>query len=86
MPESAHDNKLPQTVFAFFVWQADLVREITPGEAEAFFDFLSGGKPDTTHGPLKSELSELANTRRPGAEQGVDADRRDETRDDERTR
>lgn len=58
MPESAHDNKLPQTVFAFFVWQADLVREITPGEAEAFFDFLSGGKPDTTHGPLKSELSE----------------------------
>src|SRR4029077_15733966 len=33
---------------------------------------------------LKNELSELANSRRRGAEQGVDADGRDETRGDER--
>lgn len=58
MSEGAHENKLPQTVFAFFVWQADLVREITPAEAEAFFTFLEGGKPNTAHGPLKSELGE----------------------------
>ncbi len=58
MTEGVHENKLPQTVFAFFVWQADLVREVTPAEAEAFFEFLGGGKTNTTHGPLKSELSD----------------------------
>ncbi|MFB6452761.1 relaxase/mobilization nuclease domain-containing protein [Bradyrhizobium tunisiense] len=35
---------------------------------------------------LKNGLSELANGRRRGAEQGVDANRRDETRGEERTR
>jgi ferredoxin-NADP reductase/ferredoxin len=58
MPDGAHENKLPRTVFAFFVWQADLMREITAAEAEAFFQFLDGGKPNTSHGPLKSELTE----------------------------
>lgn len=41
---------------------------------------------ETRRHALKNELSELANTRRRSAEQGVDADRRDETRGDERTR
>jgi type IV secretory pathway VirD2 relaxase len=41
---------------------------------------------ETRRHVLKNELSELANSRRRGAEQGVDADRRDETRGDERTR
>jgi type IV secretory pathway VirD2 relaxase len=41
---------------------------------------------ETRRHALKNELSELANTRRRGAEQGVDADERDETRGDERTR
>jgi type IV secretory pathway VirD2 relaxase len=41
---------------------------------------------ETRRHALKNELSELANTRRRRAEQGVDADRRDETRGDERTR
>ena len=58
MSESAHENKLPQTVFAFFVWQTDLVREITPEEAEAFFAFLESGGTTGSHGPLKSELSQ----------------------------
>jgi type IV secretory pathway VirD2 relaxase len=41
---------------------------------------------ETRRHALKNELSELANSRRRGAEQGVDADGRDETRGDERTR
>ena len=41
---------------------------------------------ETRRRALKNELSELANTRRCGAEQGVDADRRDETCGDERAR
>lgn len=41
---------------------------------------------ETRRHALKNELSELANSRRRGAEQGVDADRSDDTRDDERTR
>jgi type IV secretory pathway VirD2 relaxase len=41
---------------------------------------------ETRRHALKNELSELANSRRRGAEQGVDADRRGDTRDDERTR
>ncbi|MDH2347926.1 MULTISPECIES: relaxase/mobilization nuclease domain-containing protein [unclassified Bradyrhizobium] len=43
-------------------------------------------KVETRRHALKNELSELANSRRRGAEQGVDADRRDDTRGDERTR
>jgi len=35
---------------------------------------------------LKSELSELANSRQRGVEQGVDAEGRDKARGDERTR
>ncbi|WP_244608738.1 relaxase/mobilization nuclease domain-containing protein [Bradyrhizobium algeriense] len=41
---------------------------------------------ETRRHALKNELSELANARRQGAEQGVDAHRRGETRDDGRTR
>ncbi|MGH6710493.1 MAG: relaxase/mobilization nuclease domain-containing protein [Bradyrhizobium sp.] len=41
---------------------------------------------ETRRHVLKKELSELANSRRGGAEQGVDAHRRGETRGDERTR
>ena len=41
---------------------------------------------ETRRQVLKNELSELANSRRRGAERGVNADRRDETRGDERTR
>ncbi|WP_225707596.1 relaxase/mobilization nuclease domain-containing protein [Bradyrhizobium cenepequi] len=41
---------------------------------------------ETRRHALKNELSELANTRLRSAEQGVDADQRDETRGDERTR
>ena len=41
---------------------------------------------ETRRHALKNELSELANSRRRGAEQGVDAERRGDTRDDERTR
>jgi hypothetical protein len=41
---------------------------------------------ETRRHALKNELAELADSRRRGAEKGVDADRRDETRGDERTR
>jgi hypothetical protein len=41
---------------------------------------------ETRRHVLKNELSELADSRRRGAEQGVDADRRGETRRDERPR
>jgi type IV secretory pathway VirD2 relaxase len=41
---------------------------------------------ETRRHALKNELSELADSRRRGAEQGVNADRRGETRGDERTR
>jgi type IV secretory pathway VirD2 relaxase len=41
---------------------------------------------ETRRHALKNELSKLADTRRRGAEQGVDAERRDETRGDERSR
>lgn len=41
---------------------------------------------ETRRHALKNELSELANTRRRGAEQRVDADRRDETQGHERTK
>lgn len=41
---------------------------------------------ETRRHALKNELSEIADTRRRGAEQGVDAEGRDKTRDDERTR
>ncbi|MCW2380195.1 hypothetical protein M2224_009166, partial [Bradyrhizobium elkanii] len=41
---------------------------------------------ETRRHVLKNELSKLADTRRRGAEQGVDAQRRDEKRGDERTR
>ena len=41
---------------------------------------------ETRRHALKNELSELADSRRRGAEQGVNADQRDETRGDERTR
>lgn len=40
MAENSLHSKLPQAVFAFFVWQTDLLREITPAEAEAFFRLL----------------------------------------------
>ena len=41
---------------------------------------------ETRRHVLKKELSELADSRRRGAEQGVNADRRGDTRGDERTR
>ncbi|MCP3477949.1 hypothetical protein NLM33_48670 (plasmid) [Bradyrhizobium sp. CCGUVB1N3] len=41
---------------------------------------------ETRRHALKNELSELANTRRRGAEQGVDAEGREKTQDNERTR
>ena len=41
---------------------------------------------ETHRHALKNELSELANTRRPGAEQGVDAEGHGKTRGNERTR
>lgn len=41
---------------------------------------------ETRRHALKNELAELANSRHRGVEQGVDADRRGDTRDDERTR
>jgi type IV secretory pathway VirD2 relaxase len=41
---------------------------------------------ETRRQVLKNELSELADSQRRGAEQGVNADRRGETRGDERTR
>lgn len=41
---------------------------------------------ETRRHALMNELSELANTRRRSAEQGVDSDQRDETRGNERTR
>jgi type IV secretory pathway VirD2 relaxase len=41
---------------------------------------------ETRRHVLKNELSELPNSRRRGAEQGVDADRRGDTRDEEPTR
>ena len=41
---------------------------------------------ETRRHALKNELAELANSRRRGAEQGVDANLRDDTRDDQRTR
>jgi cell division protein FtsB len=41
---------------------------------------------ETRRQVLKKELSKLADSRRRGAEQGVNADRRGETRGDERTR
>ena len=40
MPETSQQLKLPHTVFAFFVWQADLLREISAAEAEEFFRLL----------------------------------------------
>lgn len=40
MPENLLHSKLPHTVFAFFVWQTDLVREISAAEAEEFFRLL----------------------------------------------
>lgn len=40
MTGEAVQEKIPQAVFAFFVWQSDLSAEITPAEAEAFFRFL----------------------------------------------
>ncbi|WP_246709895.1 hypothetical protein [Bradyrhizobium sp. 6(2017)] len=41
---------------------------------------------ETRRHALKNELSELANTRRRGAEQGVDAEGRHQTRGNDRTR
>ena len=40
MPENSQHLKLPQTAFAFFVWQTDVVREISAAEAEEFFRLL----------------------------------------------
>ncbi len=40
MAEISQHSKMPQTVFAFFVWQTDLLREITAAEAEEFFRLL----------------------------------------------
>ncbi len=40
MTAVAVHNNLPQAVFACFVWQTDLLAEVTADEAEAFFRFL----------------------------------------------
>lgn len=40
MPIDVLQENLPQAVFAFFVWQSDLVAEITAAEAEAFFRLI----------------------------------------------
>ena len=41
---------------------------------------------ETRRHALKNDLAELANSRRRGAERGVDANLRDDTRDNQRTR
>lgn len=53
MAEAGVQQNLPHAVFAFYVWQADVVREITPAEADAFFAVLEnqagvGFKPNET--------------------------------------
>lgn len=40
MPGNSQHSKLPHVVFVFFVWQTDLLREISAAEAEEFFRLL----------------------------------------------
>jgi len=58
MAESSQHSKLPQAVFAFFVWQTDLLREITPAEAEAFFAVLDRSAKTPLDAATLTELSQ----------------------------
>jgi glycine betaine catabolism B len=54
MAENENHNRIGQAYFAFFVWQSDLLREITPREAEQFFAIVNGSAP-----PLTQPLADL---------------------------
>ncbi|HNJ65165.1 MAG TPA: hypothetical protein PKW28_04670, partial [Turneriella sp.] len=56
MTVAAVQDKLPQAVFALFVWQCDLLSEVTAAEAEAFFRFLDSAG---TYGLSKEACEEL---------------------------
>ena len=49
-------EKIPQAIFALFVWHSDLASEVTAAEAEAFFQFIEAAE---THGLEKTVADDL---------------------------
>lgn len=56
MTVATAQEKLPQAVFALFVWQCDLLSEVTAAEAEAFFRFVESA---SAYGLSKEACDEL---------------------------
>lgn len=59
MSDGSSHPKLPQAIFTFFVWQADLLREITAAEAEAFFSFIDASAKTPLDAATRAELTQL---------------------------